>query len=369
LKPWVLVAAAVLMTAAGSIGCGAQTVPTKEPANRSTPSVPPGGILLKGAGATFPSILYEKWFRQYQGEHPTTAVAYEAVGSGEGVRRFIARTVKDEEKVDFGASDAAMRDDEIASVKDGVVLIPVTAGSVALAYNLPGIFELKLSRQVYADIFLGAIKNWNDRRIAETNPGVKLPNLTIATVVRQDGSGTTFAFTKHLDAISDAWHSRFSPATAINWPGNSMRATGNEGVAGRIGQSIGSVGYLGYEFARRAGLTIALVQNHAGRFVVPSDTSTASALVGVELPENMRAYVADPPAPDAYPIVTLTWILLYRSYPDPHKAQELHDVFRWCLTEGQQYAAGLGYAPLPPNISRRSLIALDSVGSSRGTTH
>src|SRR5262249_46433420 len=203
------------------------------------------------------------------------------------------------------------------------VLIPVTAGSVALAYNVPGVLELRLSRRAYADMFLGEIKNWNDRRIAETNPGVKLPNLTISTVVRQDGSGTTFAFTTHLDAISDAWHSRYSPATVINWPGNSMRATGNEGVAGRIEQSLASNGYVGYQFGRRAGLNVALLQNHAGSFVAPSDTSTSSALAGVELPENLRAYVADPSARDAYPIVTLTWILLYRSYPDPRRAQEL----------------------------------------------
>ena len=187
---------------------------------------------------------------------------------------------------------------------------------------------------------------------------MKLPNLTITTVVRQDGSGTTFAFTKHLDAISDAWRSRTEPATLVNWPGNSMRATGNEGVAARIKQSIGAVGYVSYEFARRAGLRVALLQNRAGNFIGPSPDSASSALAQVELPENLRLYVPDPAGHDAYPIVTLTWILLHRSYSDPQKAQALHDMFRWCLTDGQQYAADLGYAPLPQNIVSRSLAAL-----------
>src|SRR5262249_60100376 len=141
--------------------------------------------LLQGAGATFPSVLYEKWFSIYQAEHPKLAISYDAVGSGEGIRRFIGRDIKEEERVDFGASDAAMRDDEMAMVPGGAMLVPLTAGSVALAYNLPGIPALKLSRQAYAGIFLGQIKTWNDPVIARANPGVKLPSLTITTVVRQ----------------------------------------------------------------------------------------------------------------------------------------------------------------------------------------
>jgi phosphate transport system substrate-binding protein len=343
-------------------GCSAGAMPSKESGAGPKPLVPQGGVLLQGAGATFPSVLYEEWFRLYQADHPKKMITYEAVGSGEGVRRFIGHNVKDEERVDFGASDAAMADDEMASVPAGALLVPLTAGSIALAYNVPDLrSRLRLSRQAYVGIFMGQIKNWSDIRIARTNPGVKLPNLTITTVVRQDGSGTTFAFTKHLDAAGDSWRSQYGPATLMNWPGNSMRATGNEGVAGRIKQSIGSVGYLGYEFARRAGVEVALVENRAGHFVGPTEASTASALAGAELPDNLRLYVPDPAGPDAYPIVTLTWILLYRSYPDPQKALELRDLFRWCLTDGQQYAAALGYTPLPPSIVRRSLQALDSV--------
>jgi len=192
-------------------------------------TLPPGSILLTGAGATFPSVLYNRWFTVYRDSHPNTFIKYAAVGSGEGVRRFIGTNVAEEEKVDFGASDSAMSDAEIARADQGALMVPLTAGCVVLAYNLPELpGDLKLSRKAYTGIFLGEIKQWNDPLIAQSNPGVKLPNRTIATVVRQDGSGTTFAFTKNLDAVSEKWRSQFGPATLVNWPGNAMRAKGNE---------------------------------------------------------------------------------------------------------------------------------------------
>jgi phosphate transport system substrate-binding protein len=349
-------------------GCGVEAVPGRE-AEESKPVVPAGGVLLQGAGATFPALLYQQWFHQYEVAHPDRVIAYAAVGSGEGVRRFIGQNVKDEEQVDFGASDAAMSDDEIARVQAGALLVPVTAGTVAVAYNLPDVSgDLRLSRQAYAGIFLGEIKNWNDPRITQTNPGVTLPNLTIVTVVRLDSSGTTFAFAKHLDGVNETWRSRYGAATLVDWPGNAMRATGNEGVAGRITQSIGSIGYVGYEFARRAGLRMALLENRAGAFVAPSQKSAEAALAAVtdvQLPENMRVYIPDPAGRGSYPIVTLTWILLRRTYADPRTAADLREMFRWCLTDGQQYAAGLGYIPLPPDIVSRSLATLDRVQSAR----
>ena len=276
-----------LLASASLSACSVGAVPPKEDA-KPKPAVPAGGLLLQGAGATFPAVLYDEWFRRYQSAHPTDVITYDAVGSGEGIRRFIGRAAADDEKVDFGASDAAMRDDEMAMVSGGAVLLPVTAGSVALAYNLPGVTALKLSRQAYAGIFMGQIGSWSDPAIARTNPGTRLPNLTIATVVRQDGSGTTFAFTKHLDAINDAWRSQYGPATLVNWPGNSMRASGNEGVASRIEHSIGSIGYVSHEFAIRAGLKTALIQNRAGVFVAPGVEGSTAALAGADLPETMR---------------------------------------------------------------------------------
>jgi phosphate transport system substrate-binding protein len=327
------------------------------------PVVPPGGVLLRGAGATFPSVLYARWFDAYQQQHPDAVITYQAVGSGEGVRRFVGSGVDSDDQIEFGASDAAMRDEEIARTSGGALLIPLTAGSVALAYDLPG-FEgdLKLSRKAYAGIFLGQIRNWNDPLIQKTNPGAKLPNLTIATVVRADSSGTTFAFTKHLDAISDQWRSQFGPATVVNWPGNAMRAKGNEGVAARIKQSSGSIGYVGYEFARKAELRVALLENKEGRFVPPLAANSKAALATAELPENMRAYVPDPSGAESYPIVTLTWILLHQTYPDAAKAKALHDLFAWTLSDGsQKMALDLGYVPLPEGVAHRALAALDNL--------
>jgi len=326
------------------------------------PQVPPGGVLLQGAGATFPSLLYKQWFAAYQQAHPQTVITYDSVGSGEGIRRFLGRYVNDEDKVDFGASDAALQDQEIAQMPDGVVMVPVTAGGVALAYNLPGVpQELKLSRRAYAGIFLGEVKNWNDPLIAAANPGVKLPRLTIVTVVRQDASGTTFAFTKHLDAISEKWRSRYGPATVINWPGNAMRAKGNEGVAGLLQQSVGGLAYVGSEFAHRYKLRAALLENKEGMFVEPNEESIRSALASAQMPENLRVYVPDPTGPEAYPIATFTWILLRQNYADPAKAKALRDLFAWSLGDGQHYASDLSYVPLPPEVVEKAQAALQTV--------
>ena len=207
------------------------------------------------------------------------------------MRRFIGTNVAEEEKVDFGASDAAMSDAEIARADKGALMVPLTAGCVVLAYNLPDVQgDLKLSRKAYTGIFLGEIKQWNDPLIAQSNPGVKLPNRTIATVVRQDGSGTTFAFTKNLDAVSEKWRSQFGPATLVNWPGNAMRAKGNEGVAGLIGKSEEPIGYVGYEFARKIGLAIAALENKDGKFVKPSEQSCMAALAAADIPDESSSF-------------------------------------------------------------------------------
>jgi len=355
---------ALLAALASAPACSVGAMPSREDSGAKAPAVPPGGVLLRGAGATFPSVLYAEWFRRYQADHPDRVVAYEAVGSGEGIRRFSGRAGANDAPIDFGASDVAMRPDEIAAVARGGVLLPLTAGSVALAYELPDVpGDLKLSREAFAGIFLGTITNWSDPRIARSNPGVKLPNLTISTVVRQDGSGTTFAYTRHLDAVNPVWRSRYGAATLINWPGSAMRAVGNEGVAARIKQSVGAIGYVGYEFARKIGLKVALVENRAGVFVGPTDGSAMAALAGAGSADPAHADLADPPAREAYPIVTLTFVMLYRTYPDPRTPQALHDLFTWCLTDGQQYASGLGYVPLPPGIISQARATLDGVGA------
>jgi len=359
-KPILRGAALLFMLAASLVSGGCQG-PAKTKAN-SEPKISPGGVLLRGAGATLPYLLYKNWFAAYQQKHPDTVIVYDAVGSGEGVRRFMNVAVSPEEQVDFGASDTAMTDEQMAHVSEGALLLPMTASSVAIAYNLPNFSgELKLSRTALSGIFNNEIKNWDDPRIARINAGVKLPKLTITLVVRQDSGGTTFAFTKHLDALSPAWRRQSGPATLVNWQGNAIRAKGNEGIAGVIQNAQGSIGYVGYEFARQLGLKMALIENKEGMFVSPSSGSASVALASVDLPENLRVFIPDPIGRESYPIVTLTWILAYKHYQDARKAAAIMDLFSWCLSEGQQYAPKFGYAPLPTNIASKSLAALRSM--------
>jgi phosphate transport system substrate-binding protein len=338
--------------------------------SRSGPSrpkieAPPGGVLLRGAGATFPAPLYEEWFLAYRKGQPKTAVAYDAVGSGAGIKRFIGKSTELAEKdlVDFGASDAAMTDAEIAEVDRGVRLVPMTAGAVVLAYNLPELREdLKLTREAYSGIFLGEITRWNDPKIVAANPGLEKAAMTIALVARQDPSGTTYALTNHLSAVSRKWRDRFGAVQLVDWPGAAMRVAGNEGVAGRIGQSLGSIGYVELGFARRLGLKTARLENKAGRFIPATAQSGRAALGSVQLPPNLRLFTPDPDGPDSYPITTLTWVLLYKDYGDAKKSAAVRDLFRWCLTEGQEMGEQLGYLRLSSNIVAPALAAVESVG-------
>jgi phosphate transport system substrate-binding protein len=324
--------------------------------SRSGKDPPPGGIALSGAGATFPAPLYKKWLEVYRTQHPQVLVSYDPIGSGDGVQQFIAGTV------DFGASDAAMTDAEMADVSRGVQLVPPVAGSIVLAYNLDDLGgPLKLTREVYVDIFLGHIKAWDDPRIQRINPNLKLPRMDIALVVHQDGSGTTYAFTNHLSAISEEWRDR-GPGVGrlLQWPGNAMAARGNEGVAGRIQLSRGAMGYVEYGIARRAGLSMAWLENKAGEFVQPHGGSGLASLLNIQMPENFRVFEPDPTGEDSYPIVTYSWLLLYRHY-DETKAAALNDYVTWRLTDGQELSESLGFVRLPPRVVSRAVRAVGSI--------
>jgi phosphate transport system substrate-binding protein len=316
-------------------------------------------VVVRGAGATFPAPLYEKWIATFRAQHPDLAILYEGVGSGEGQKRFLAHAV------DFGASDAALTDEQLASVKEGARLVPVTAGMIVLAYNLPGLGgELRLGRDVCVDIFAGRIQTWNDPRIRADNPGLSLPSKTIALVVRQDGSGTTYGLSAHLSAVSLAWRDRGpGTGTLVNWPANAMRARGNEGVAGRIKVSEGAIGYVEYHFAKRLGLPMVRLQNRAGRFVAPSEDAGQTTLTKnvQQMPDNLRLFLPDPEGVDSYPIVSLSWLLLYDRYADPGKAAALKRFVTWGLTEGQAYSRDLGYIPLPREVAALSLAAVDRI--------
>ena len=309
---------------------------------------------LSGAGATFPAPLYQRWAVEYNKLHPKVQVNYQSVGSGAGVKQFTQGTV------DFGASDAAMSDEEIAKVKQGAVMIPATAGSIVIAYNLPGVADLKLSRDAYAGIFLGKVTKWNDPAIAKENPGVNLPDMPINVAFRADGSGTTFVFTKHLAAISKDFADEVGTDKSVTWPVGAG-GKGNEGVTALIKQSPGTVGYVEYGYAVNNGLSMASLQNKSGKFVKPTDESGAATLAHVEFPENLRIWPEDPTGAEDYPIATFTWLLLYKKYNDSAKLQALKDFVTYGITDGQKFSSELGYIPLPPAVVEKSKAALASV--------
>ncbi|MDS4022628.1 MAG: phosphate ABC transporter substrate-binding protein PstS [Candidatus Competibacter sp.] len=315
-------------------------------------------VVLRGAGATFPAPLYRKWIDVYTKANPNVAIEYQDVGSGEGIKLFL------DNAVDFGASDSALNDEQIQQAKAGATLVPATAGVIVLAYNLPDVEgTLKLSRDVCADIFLGKIREWNDPRIQALNPGLKLPQQTITLIARQDSSGTTYALTNHLSAISEAWRKGPGTGKIVNWPGVSMTARGNEGVAGRIKRSWGSLGYVEYGFAKRLGLPVIHLQNKAGTFVEPGPNSGQAALASSvdQIPGNLRVFLPDPEGKDSYPIVTFTWLLLYDQYPDQRKAAALKGFANWALTDGQRYSGDEGYIPLPADVAALARAAVDRV--------
>ncbi|AFZ16933.1 phosphate ABC transporter substrate-binding protein PstS [Allocoleopsis franciscana] len=314
-------------------------------------------VQLVGAGASFPAPLYQRWFQDLNGKYPKLQVNYQSVGSGAGVEQFTAGTV------DFGASDTAMKDEEIQKVpadKGGVLLLPVSAGGIVLAYNVPGVDELKLPRQVYADILLGKIKKWNDPAIAKANPDAKLPDQNITVVHRSDGSGTTGVFTKHLSAISPEWKTKVGEGKTVQWP-TGLGAKGNEGVTAQIQQTPGAIGYIEYGYAKQNNLKAAALENKAGKFVSYNDQSASKTLEAVQLPENLRAFIPDPEGDESYPVISYTWLLVHEKYPDATKAKAIEGMIEYALTEGQKVAPELGYVPLPKNVAQKVAVAADKI--------
>lgn len=305
---------------------------------------PGAAVFLRGAGATFPKLLYERWIDVYEEENPTVDVDYEAVGSGAGEKRFLAN----EPGLIFGASDGALDDEDIAKASRGAVLVPMTAGSIVLAYNLPGFDgDLKLSRDALAGIFLGTVTSWNDDAIQESNPGKRLPDRPISVVVRMDSSGTTRGFVTHLAAISPAWKNGPGVGKRIDWPSRTLPGRGNSGVAALIQRSPGAIGYVQYGFSQKLALPLASLQNKAGNYVAPTGSSGTAMIDSLELDKHLRAFNPDPEGERAYPIGTLTWILAHEQYEHAADAEALRAFLTWCLTDGQRYAEDAGYLQLP----------------------
>ena len=316
-------------------------------------------VELHGAGSTFVAPLLKAWIDRFDMVQEGTSIKYDVVGSGEGVARFKAGTV------DFGASDTVIPVVEAEKVQRGVVQVPSTAGMIVLAYNLPGVKgQLRLPQDVYVDIFLGKIRSWRDARIVAANHGLNLPSTDIAVIVRQDSSGTTYAFTDHLSAASKSW-SNGGPGVGmlVDWPHVSMQVRGNEGVASRIKISEGSIGYVEYGFALRLGLPMAVLQNKDGQFVAPTPQSGAAGLAassaGVGL-DALDESTTKPSGPKSYPIVTYSWLLLYRSYT-AEQTQSLTSFVDYVLDDGQSYAPYSGYLALPPSVVQLGKAALAKV--------
>ncbi|MGY6216687.1 phosphate ABC transporter substrate-binding protein PstS [Methylolobus aquaticus] len=302
---------------------------------------------LTGSGASFPFPLYSSWFKSFSKAHKTVNIDYQSKGSGAGIQDFLNKTV------DFAASDAAMKPEEIAKVPGGAVLLPMTAGELVLSYNLPGNpKDLKLPRDVYPAMFLGKITNWNDPKLAAANPGVKLPDLPITVVRRADSSGTTYVFTNHLSAVSPEWKAGPGTGTSVNWPSSDkiVASPKNDGVTATIKQTPGAIGYIEYGFAMGAKIPMASLQNKAGAFVKPGAEGGVATLASVSFPPDLIAWAPDPDGEKSYPIASFTWMLFYKDNGNPKKAEVLRDMVEYCLTEGQKVSGKMGYIPLPENV-------------------
>jgi len=310
-------------------------------------AAPAGAQGLTGAGATFPNPIYTKWFDAYN-KATGVQINYQSIGSGGGIRQFTEGTV------DFGASDGPMSPAQIDAVQGNVLHVPTVIGAVVLTYNLPsiGATQLQLDGPTIADIFLGRITKWNDRRIAAVNPGVALPNTDIIVVHRSDGSGTSYIFTDFLTKVSREWKDKVNYATSVSWP-TGLGGKGNEGVTQQVKQLEGAIGYVELIYALSNKLPYAKIKNAAGTYVVPSLASATAAAASAKFANDtdFRVSITDAPGAQSYPISSFTWLLVRTDSKDPEKARLLRNFLNWMITpEAQAMAGQLQYAPLPDAV-------------------
>jgi phosphate transport system substrate-binding protein len=314
-------------------------------------------IQINGAGATFPYPIYSKWFSEYNKLHPDIQINYQSIGSGGGIRQLTNQTVF------FGASDGPMTNDQIQAAGARVLHLPTVLGAVVPVYNAPGVSaELKFTGALLADIFLGKVTKWNDPAIARENAGVTLPGDEITVVHRSDGSGTSYIWADYLSKVSPEWSKRVGVATAVNWPVG-VGGKGNEGVAGLVKQTPNSIGYVELIYALQNKIAYGTVKNLAGNYVranLESVTAAAAATEG-KMPADFRVSITNAPGKDVYPISSFTWLLLYESAKDKARSQAMVDFVKWALTDGQRYAAELGYAPLPASVVKLEMVAIGRI--------
>ena len=307
------------------------------------PACAMGQVILNGAGATFPSPLYRKWINRYQAA-TQTRISYQETGSSGGIRLLKAR------QVDFGATDAFLSEDELTTEGNRILHIPTCLGAVAVTYHLPGKPVVRLSGALIADIFMGRIVRWNDRRILEENPQIALPAMGIAVVHRSEGSGTTFIFTDYLTKVSNGWQKSIGRGKQVNWT-TGIGVEGNPGISDLVRRIPGAIGYISLNYAQKNDLPVAQIKNRSGRYMEPT-ADTVSAAANSKLPGHMRIILTNTTAPDGYPISAFTYLIVYmeQGYSNRSRAQAeaLGQFLSWSIHQGQQYTRALFYAPLPP---------------------
>jgi phosphate transport system substrate-binding protein len=311
---------------------------------------------INGAGATFPYPIYSKWFAEYNKLHPNVQINYQSIGSGGGIQQITRQTVF------FGASDGPMTEEQIKAAPAPILHLPTVLGAVVPVYNVAGVStDLKFTGPLLADIYLGKIAKWNDPAIAKLNPGVSLPATEIIVVHRSDGSGTTYIWVDYLSKMSPEFQRKVGVKTSVKWP-TGVGGKGNEGVAGLVTQTPGAIGYVELIYALQNKISDGSVQNAAGEFGKASVQSVTMAAAGAaaKMPADFRVSITNAPGNGVYPISSFTWLLLYENPKDKAQGRMMSDFMKWALTDGQKYCADLGYAPLPPNVVKMELAALEA---------
>jgi len=314
-------------------------------------------VTITGAGATFPYPIYSKWFAEYNKIKPNVEINYQSIGSGGGIRQITNETVF------FGATDGPMTDEQLAAAPGRILHFPTVLGGDVPVYNIADVTaELKFTGPLLADIFLGKVTKWNDPAITKLNPGVQLPGTDITVVHRSDGSGTTYIWVDYLSKVSPEWKKKVGVATSVNWPAG-VGGKGNEGVAGLVRQTPGSIGYVELIYAVQNKIAYGSVQNAAGEFVKASEQSVTSAAAAAanNMPKDFRVSITNAPGTGVYPISSFTWLLVYENPKDKAKARLFLEFIKWMLSDGQKFAGSLGYAPLPPQVVKLEMDALGKI--------
>jgi phosphate transport system substrate-binding protein len=311
---------------------------------------------ITGAGSTFDYPAFTKWFEAYGKVDSKVQFNYQSIGSGGGIKNLLNQTV------DFGASDAPMKDEALASAPGKILHIPIVVGGEAIVYNLPGSPKLKLDADALSGIYLGNITKWNDPKITALNPDVNLPDLQIVVVHRSDGSGTTFIFTDYLSSISPIWADSVGKGTAVKWPAAvGIGAKGNEGVAGQVRQLPGTIGYVELAYAKQNQMTYATLKNAAGNFVDPTLDTVSAAMATAKIPDDFRFSIVNAPGATAYPISGASWVLVFQKSKNAANGAKLVSFLKWAVTDGQKITTALDYAPLPDSVVQRELKLLGTI--------